>query len=466
MSAEKIWNHLKQGGLNDYGCAGLMGNLYAESLLQPNNMENYYEARLGYNDVTYTQAVDNGVYDNFVKDCVGYGIAQWTYWTRKQALLAFAKARGVSIGDLAMQLDFLIKELKSDYPGVYRILQTATSVAQASNIVLLEFERPADQSYKVQQQRTEFGNTYYDRFAQKTAAPQVVVDNPVEKVLSIARAEIGYIEKASNANLDDKTANAGSNNWTKYARDLADVGFYNFNKNGYAWCDVFADWVYVKAFGVALALSITGQERGGLGAACKFSAQYYRNMGRFYTSDPQPGDQIFFYYSGDINHTGIVEKVANGYVYTIEGNTSGFKDIPNDGTVNSQCYALNNSVIAGYGRPNWDLIPKTEKPVVAPTPEPVVQPAPIPEQPEPQQPVKGDEQMTSEDFKKQMALYRAELQDNDASGWSAEAREWAMSTGLVAGGSAASFNGMWQDFLTREQMVTILHRFAKMMGKA
>ena len=68
-------------------------------------------------------------------------------------------------------------------------------------------------------------------------------------IVTIALAEVGYREKASNANLDDKTANSGAANWTKYARDLAAAGYYNGNKNGYAWCDVFVDWCFFKAYG-------------------------------------------------------------------------------------------------------------------------------------------------------------------------------------------------------------------------
>lgn len=69
---------------------------------------------------------------------------------------------------------------------------------------------------------------------------------PVEKLLATARAEIGYIEKKSNAQLDDKTANAGDKNWNKYARDLDELGrVYNGKKNGYNWCDIFADWCFI-----------------------------------------------------------------------------------------------------------------------------------------------------------------------------------------------------------------------------
>ena len=123
--SEKIWNRLDDEGFNDYGKGGLMGNLDAESGLKPKNLQNSYEKKLGYTDDSYTAAVDNGSYGDFVKDSAGYGLAQWTYWSRKQNILTFARAAGKSIGDLEMQLDFLCKELKESYPTVYNKLKTA-----------------------------------------------------------------------------------------------------------------------------------------------------------------------------------------------------------------------------------------------------------------------------------------------------------------------------------------------------
>ena len=74
---------------------------------------------------------------------------------------------------------------------------------------------------------------------------------PVDRLLATARAEIGYIEKETNAHLDDKTANAGDGNWNKYARDLDALGVvYNGKKNGYAWCDIFTDWCFIQTFGL------------------------------------------------------------------------------------------------------------------------------------------------------------------------------------------------------------------------
>ena len=80
----------------------MMGNLFAESALSPINLQNTYNTKLGYSDAAYTEAVDNGKYKNFVKDSAGYGLAQWTYWSRKEALLNYAKSKGKSIGDLTM----------------------------------------------------------------------------------------------------------------------------------------------------------------------------------------------------------------------------------------------------------------------------------------------------------------------------------------------------------------------------
>lgn len=144
---EKIWNFLTNKGLSACGAAGLMGNLYAESALNPMNLQNTYEKSLGYTDATYTAAVDFGEYFNFVHDSAGYGLAQWTYCTRKEALLAYARAAGASIGDLETQLDFLFKELNSkEYKDLLANLKSATSVRAAADAVLTIYECPADQS--------------------------------------------------------------------------------------------------------------------------------------------------------------------------------------------------------------------------------------------------------------------------------------------------------------------------------
>lgn len=168
---EKIWNYLIEKGLSKAGAAGLMGNLNAESALNPKNLQNSYEKKLGYTDDSYTAAVDNGSYNNFVRDSAGYGLAQWTYWSRKQNMLEFARAAGKSIGDLEMQLDFLFKELTEGYKAVLNVLKTATTVRAASDSVLLNYERPADQSEAVKTKRAGYGQTYYNKYAGTASKP-------------------------------------------------------------------------------------------------------------------------------------------------------------------------------------------------------------------------------------------------------------------------------------------------------
>jgi len=165
---EKIWNYLLSKISNKFGVAGLMGNLFAESGLKPNNLQNSYEKSLGYTDDTYTEAVDSNKYKNFVNDKAGYGLVQWTYWSRKQNLLNFANQKKKSIGDLEMQLDFLMSELTNGYSSVLKDLKNAKSVLDASNSVLKNFERPADQSTAVQNKRASYGQTYYDKYASKS----------------------------------------------------------------------------------------------------------------------------------------------------------------------------------------------------------------------------------------------------------------------------------------------------------
>lgn len=144
-----------------------MGNLYAESGLNPKNLQNSYEKKLNHTNESYTEAVDNKSYNNFVRDAAGYGLAQWTYWTRKKNLLTFARQSNTSIGDLNMQLDFLMRELSTGYKDLLNCLKTTNSIKEASNRVLLDFERPADQSLKVQKKRASYGQDYYDRLVLK-----------------------------------------------------------------------------------------------------------------------------------------------------------------------------------------------------------------------------------------------------------------------------------------------------------
>ena len=180
-----------------------------------------------------------------------------------------------------------------------------------------------------------------------------------EKVLSIALGEVGYLEKETKENLDSRTDNAGDENFTKYARDLDALDFYNGDKNGHAWCDVFVDWCFVQAFGEHGALNMTFQPGWNLlnrGAGCRHSRRYYQLRGRLFEK-PQPGDQVFFYASDGetVCHTGLVWAVDGQYVHTVEGNTDSGPGVEaNGGSVCKKKYLLTDKRIAGYGRPDYE----------------------------------------------------------------------------------------------------------------
>lgn len=164
-NAEKIWNFFLDEGFSIYGIAALMGNLSAESGLDPKNLQNSCEKRLNYTDAEYTTAVDNGTYKNFAYDGAGYGLPQFTFPSRKEAFYKYAKDVGKSIGDLETQLLFMVKEMKKDFKSVYSALKTASDVKTASDLVLKKYEAPKDQSDAVKRKRAEYGQEYFNRFS-------------------------------------------------------------------------------------------------------------------------------------------------------------------------------------------------------------------------------------------------------------------------------------------------------------
>lgn len=175
--------------------------------------------------------------------------------------------------------------------------------------------------------------------------------NPRERLISLAKAQIGYQGKRSNTQLDDFRANVPGL-YNKYARDMDALGdFYNGRKNGFDWCDVFVDWCFVTAFGRELGQRLLCQPNKSLGAGTGYSLNYYRQKGQFRATNPQPGDQIFFGDSSSTWHTGLVAKVENGYVHTIEGNSG------NPSAVRTSRYVIGSKNIKGYGRPDWSLVP-------------------------------------------------------------------------------------------------------------
>lgn len=180
------------------------------------------------------------------------------------------------------------------------------------------------------------------------------MQNTVKKLISQACAWTGYLEKASNKELDCFKANAGSNNYTCFARDYKVHTGGNYQ--GQPWCAMFVSEVFVQAFGLETAKKLLG---GSLYHNCQTGVNQFKKASRW-SLKPEPGAVVFFTNGQRAYHTGIVTEVTASKIKTIEGNTSGASGvIPNGGGVCRKTYAKNYSKILGYGLPDWSLVYKS-----------------------------------------------------------------------------------------------------------
>ena len=232
-NAAVIWNFLKSKGLNDYAVAGIMGNLEKESGLDPCNLQNSYNKKLNISDADYTAVVDAGAYPDFVTDKAGYGLVQWTYWSRKKALLDYAKAAGTSIGDLNMQLAFMWQELQG-YKAVMTVLNSAASVREASDIVLHKYEQPGDQSVAVEEKRAASGQTFFDRFTGSGASPFPVVPFLVRVVIPDLNIRTSP-GSADNSNLSGKYTDIGTFTIVETSGSWGLLKSYREKRNGWIY---------------------------------------------------------------------------------------------------------------------------------------------------------------------------------------------------------------------------------------
>ena len=200
MTNIEIYNVLRAGGMTPAGALGTMANLRAESAMRPNNVED----RCPISDVDYTFKVDNDPAYDFATDngsFYGYGYAQWTDSKRKRKLLAFARSRGASIADPAMQLDFLLAEMRLDFEDVWKTVTTSDNLLQCTQIVLVVYENPKiknlDERYRYAQDfevEISQGAAPAQQISQAPAASAAVQygDDLTVKLLQLAMAHDGY----------------------------------------------------------------------------------------------------------------------------------------------------------------------------------------------------------------------------------------------------------------------------------
>lgn len=182
-------------------------------------------------------------------------------------------------------------------------------------------------------------------------------DFSVQPIINWAENERNYTEKDSLTDLEDKTKNAGDDNYTKYSQEVDALGVFSAQVQGQPWCATWVTDGFINTYGVSKGLDMLCQpSKNSNAACCGDAAEYYQKAGRWYTS-PQVGDQVFFKTTKyQYAHTGIVTEVTDTEVTTIEGNTSSEKGvISNGGAVTKKHYPIGYSGFKGFGRPKYEI---------------------------------------------------------------------------------------------------------------
>ena len=173
-TALRIRNFLIKQGLTIEGAYGMMANIYCESGFRANNAQNSCMTRLGMTDEIYASKVDSGEYKNFTTDRVGWGLCQWTSSGRKTSLLTYAKEQKKSIADETMQLNYLMKELKTSYKAIFNMLTTSHDISECAKYVMTKFERPANQSNENQNKRASYGIQLFNDLEEKKRSDNIM----------------------------------------------------------------------------------------------------------------------------------------------------------------------------------------------------------------------------------------------------------------------------------------------------
>lgn len=443
-----------------------MGNLFAESGLIPTNLQNSYESKLGMNDASYTVAVDNGSYTNFTHDSAGYGLAQWTYWSRKQGLFQLCKSRGKSIGDLNTQLDFLYQELTTSYSQLLKILKTTSSVEEASNLVVTQFERPADQSSDALKQRALYSQRYFNTYStQKEEMAKMKYSNANQPLVCMMTNSTCYKQTRK---MDIKGVlwhSTGANNKTikRYVQPsendkncqslIAKIG-KNTSRTDWNHSSQQAGvnaWIGALADGsVAAVQTLPWNYRPwGCGSGSKGSC----NTGwiQFEICEDNLSDPNYFakVYKEACELTAYLCKTYNI-------NPNGFVNV--NGVTVPTILCHQDSYQLGLGSNHADVyhwfkkygkdMATVRKDVAALMQSKVIK--------------EDDEDMTQEKFNEMMNVYLSQLAAQPVT-WEQDAMTWAQANGLINGNEKGQL--MPKRFMTRGEFAAVLKRYAEKSGQ-
>lgn len=191
MSKQTIWSYLKQAGLSDEATAALMGNFECESNCEACRVQGDFSPNRD-TSKDYARQVNGGSISayQYIHDSKGWGLAQWTYSSRKQNLLEFCWDTGRGIEDEQAQLEFALNELKVDFPSLWNIMSYSTDIKQMSDLICRNFENPAIKNYDARYTEAQkIYNQYHG-----THVDDDVTDTK-SKIISLLKQTIELIEK-------------------------------------------------------------------------------------------------------------------------------------------------------------------------------------------------------------------------------------------------------------------------------
>ena len=433
-----IWNFLRQQGISEAGAAGIMGNLYAESGLSPINLQNTYNSSLGYTDQEYTNAVDNGKYKKFIKDSAGYGLAQWTYWSRKENLLNYAKSKKVSIGDLTMQLEFLISELKG-YKNLFTLLCGTSSVQEASDQFLIQFERPADQSNAMKTKRAGYGTNYFNKFS---SSVQLATTNIQKSKVFSNSPLISYTKISPN-----RTVNRTHTIDTITIHCVVGQCTVESLGNTFASPDRAASSNYGIGYDGRIAMYVEEKDRSWCTGGKDKNGNIIRVNGMS---------------GADNDHRAITIEVASDTYAPYKITNAAYQSLLN--LVTDIC--KRNNIKQLLWQADKNLVGQIDKQNMTVHRWFALKSCPgdyiynlygtIAQEVNKRLMIEEEEEVTQEQFNEMMNTWLVQQAEKEGSEWSKDARQWAEAKGLVSGDT----NGkkMYKKPLTREELMMVLYR--------
>lgn len=362
----------------------------------------------------------------------------------------------------------------SAYISMMATLRSATSVFAASNAVLLDFERPADQSEAVQKKRAGYGQGYYNQFATTTmtGGGSVMKYNEKNKPLVCMQTQSTCYQGTRKMQIKGvlwHSTGANNPNLRRYVQPSDNdpnraslLSLLGKNNNGNDWNHIERDaglncWIGKLADGTVTTVQTMPWDYRPWGCGSGNRGSCNTGWIQFEICEDGLNDADYF--------NKVYKEACEITAYLCKR-----YGIDPHGTVQVNgvtvptilCHADSNRL--GMGSAHGDVLhwfPKFGKSMETARNDVAALLSGATNE--------EDDDMDVKRFTELWHEMRKTLQDNDASKYSEEARQWATSTGLIAG-NGTTVNGepncMWADMLTREQFVTVLYRFAQMMGKA